>query len=556
MLKSNLPIFTLLLILFSLPLQSQKSHSDYTNKINEILESKIDESFVGMQASIIYQDYEFVESFGHSNIEFDQKMKNNHSMLTADLANQFIAYAILVLEEKSLLKLDDKISDHIKTLPDYMDDISILALLTHTHELPNWMGYQWLGGWKYLDQRSEVQMMEQLNRIKALEDSSNPYDYNSLGFNIAAKIIEEISGMPIKAFAQKEIFEPLGMRNSYFQDDPNKLEKLQAHEYLRVDNQYYKDHYAYNQFTPNRLYSSINDLNIWSEHLQGKTGLQTPIVERLKATAVTFPTLDYKLGLGVFMDEHGGLDKMFHNGLAYGNKSFIGHYFDQGLSIVIMANSNLFNASIPAEEIAEYILGDFMVQEELDENTRTSRKSIKVSSNYLSKHVGYYWNETDLVSREIKLENDTLIYYWGENRSYKMIPTENDAFFALNSQNDMFFVFSENQNQLQITVNSDQEYNYTTYEPSHVKPEKNKDYLGIYYSEKLDAFYTIDYDENGLFAKNNRSSKIYLKPLMKESFTSNTWYFGFVEFMRGSNNQMQFKVQSDNVTSCLFVKIQ
>src|SRR5260221_4001896 len=40
------------------------------------------------------------------------------------------------------------------------------------------------------------------------------FRYQSMGILLAAEIVERISGMPLREFERKEIFEPLGMRHS------------------------------------------------------------------------------------------------------------------------------------------------------------------------------------------------------------------------------------------------------------------------------------------------------------------------------------------------------
>ena len=77
--------------------------------------------------------------FGFQNREQNGKATAKTRFNLASNSKQFTATAILILEEKGLLGLDDKVTKYISEWPDYAKDISIRHLLFHTGGLQDYM---------------------------------------------------------------------------------------------------------------------------------------------------------------------------------------------------------------------------------------------------------------------------------------------------------------------------------------------------------------------------------------------------------------------------------
>ncbi len=548
-------LFLCIILLHAPNIAAQKT-STWDRDVLQIIESFQQDDRVALQVGILFKDDSFVRSFGKANIAYDQALENHHSILSTDIANLFVSYAILHMEQKDKLDLDDPISKYLDQLPSYLNSIAIIDLLTHAHHAPNWMSYQWLAGWKYNDFRSQDQLIEQLHRIPHWPDREDGFAYNSMGYILAAMIVEKLSGQPFEVYVKQEIFDPLGMKNSYFQSNPDQVVVGQVSEYYQNNGHYFLDKYPYHQCTANRLYLSIEDFVIWSKHLHGKTSIQEKTVQRLKAIKRNFPNIDYQIGPGSFWDEQGGLTRMMQNGLAYGNKAFSCYFFDQDLSILVLSNSSQFPARSMATEIAYKLLQDVMVENESDANPTQTLIPKTYAGIELEKYTGHFWNATNFQSREIRIRNDSLYYFINEQRFYPLIPLDEERFFALQGQNQIVFDFSAHRDSLIISVDDAYSYLYSSYEPFQMDRENNHPYLGLYYSAVLDAHYRVDQDDQGIFLKNNRSDKIYLQSIMQDQFLCDEWYIGLVQFIRDNQQVDGFEVHFGSSPPCSFEKVQ
>ena len=134
------------------------------------------------------------------------------AFLIASPTKPFVATAIMMLVEKGLLRLSDRVC---KYLPEFeisdKRSIRIIHLLTHTSGLPD-----------MLDNNKELrtnhaplsEFMDGTAKATLLFKPGTRLSYQSTGILALATIIERITALPIGHFLQKHIFAKLGMNNS------------------------------------------------------------------------------------------------------------------------------------------------------------------------------------------------------------------------------------------------------------------------------------------------------------------------------------------------------
>ena len=157
--------------------------------------------------------------------------------------------AVMMLYEEGRFQLEDPIS---KYLPEFKNpkvlvkpaigqpysipaqrEITIRDLLRHTSGLT----YQWnleLGK-TYIDANVASGILpydgtieDSVKRLAALPLLFNPgerFEY-SLGVDVLGRLVEVLSGKPLDEFFRVRIFEPLGMKDTYFYPPENKLDRL------------------------------------------------------------------------------------------------------------------------------------------------------------------------------------------------------------------------------------------------------------------------------------------------------------------------------------------
>lgn len=134
----------------------------------------------------------------------------------ASMTKPVTAAAVLVLIDRGLVQLHDPVS---KYLPGFHPDkITLFHLLTHSSGL----GSRELGMEQHekRPRESAVSLAAAVEYYKdlplAFEPGTAP-DYSPIfGFDVLARVVEVVAGMPYEVFLKKEICDPLGMVDTAF----------------------------------------------------------------------------------------------------------------------------------------------------------------------------------------------------------------------------------------------------------------------------------------------------------------------------------------------------
>jgi len=124
------------------------------------------------------------------------------------------SYLCMIAVEKDLIKLNTKVSEIFKCSKD-ISDISISELLTHTSGLKAWLPMYGLVS-------SAEQARDYLLNLEILPENRGQRVYSDLGFIILGFILEDIFKERLDVLFNKNIINPLGLKNTFFQNNLNK----------------------------------------------------------------------------------------------------------------------------------------------------------------------------------------------------------------------------------------------------------------------------------------------------------------------------------------------
>ncbi len=146
-------------------------------------------------------------------------------------------------------------------------------LLTHRSGLPNYI-YQFENDYsidrnKLLTNQEFVELFINKNE-KLYKRPGKFYQYSNTGYALLAAIVEKVTGMSFEDYMKKNVFEPLGMKNTFFYTDIylNKLDNhiLIAKGYL--DNKTTSSFYYLNGILGDKgIFSTVRDLHTWDTSL-------------------------------------------------------------------------------------------------------------------------------------------------------------------------------------------------------------------------------------------------------------------------------------------------
>jgi len=150
---------------------------------------------------------------GSQSLDSPLPVRNDAMFLVASITKPVVAMAALQLVERGLLTLSDKVIDYVPEFGRHgKNGVRVRHLLTHTSGLPDMLPDN-------IDLRRRHAPLSEFvagtcETTLDFAPGSN-VRYQSMGFAVLGEIISRITGQPCANFVRTEIFQPLGMVDSW-----------------------------------------------------------------------------------------------------------------------------------------------------------------------------------------------------------------------------------------------------------------------------------------------------------------------------------------------------
>ncbi|MBO9672586.1 MAG: serine hydrolase [Sphingobacteriaceae bacterium] len=235
---------------------------------------------VAQRGKVIYE-----QSFGFADGTKSLPMKKDLRFDIGSISKEFNGVAIMLLNEKGNLSLDDKLSKYFPEFPAWANDIKIRHLINYTSGIPVF-GPAGDGNDSLI-----YQSLLQLKSLKSAPGSL--YIYNAVNVSLQRKIIEKVSGMSYASFLKKYLFKPAGMQLSLV-DYP-----VDANGMARAFDEQGKTT-VYEQQTNGWVRLPINDLYKWITALDHNKIISPASFRELSKA---FPGGESSIGTSEFKDD-------------------------------------------------------------------------------------------------------------------------------------------------------------------------------------------------------------------------------------------------------------
>jgi CubicO group peptidase (beta-lactamase class C family) len=226
--------------------------SERLERITAKVQQTIDDKRIAGAVTLVarHGKVAYFKSQGSLDREANKAMHSNAIFRICSMSKPITSVAVMMLYEEGKFLLEDPIS---KYLPEFKNpkvlvkgangnepytipasrEITIRDLLTHTSGLTyDWnetLGEQYkaanvASGLLQYDGTIEVNV-KRLATVPLLFSPGTRWEY-SLGVDVLGRLVEVVSGMPLDQFFRTRIFEPLGMKDTYFYLPDNKVDRL------------------------------------------------------------------------------------------------------------------------------------------------------------------------------------------------------------------------------------------------------------------------------------------------------------------------------------------
>jgi CubicO group peptidase (beta-lactamase class C family) len=508
--------------------------------------------------------------YGLAHLDYDVPITPRTVFYMGSVSKQFVAFAVVLLEAKGKLGFDDDIHKYIPELPDYGSTITIRHLIHHTGGIRGYLMLLDLGGLDFDHYHTGSDVIKHiLTRQKNLDfKPGERYKYSNSGYLILAETVKRVSGMSFREFTQKNILDPLGMKNSHFLDDYSEVVKHRAISYRRDKKKGYKTYVSrFDLVGSGGLYATVEDLFHWDQNFyHGKVGGEAAINTMLtRGKLNNGEELDYAFGL-----VHGtykGLKTVGHTGGLFGYRAYILRFPGQRFSVFVISNDGGFNTVKVARGAADMYLAKEIKQaaEKAAKDKKKSKKKkklrfVKLSRKHLDNKTGAYRNPKNGNMVTVKVKENQLAAAMG-NTKMVLSPVAKNRFKIVKPEVDIMvhFVRKGKDKTSRFAVESrDLETGKLRdfFEPvTAAKPTEEylQQYTGAYSSEELNVTYTFVVRDGKLYVEFRTGPDTHLKPTIKDEFLL---WGAFFRFTRDDTGKVAgFNLINGNVTPIPFEKL-
>lgn len=315
--------------------------------------------------------YVHTGAYGLANLEYGIPLTTRSVFRTGSLSKQFTAMAIAILAERGQLSLDADPREYLPGLAQLEHQVSIRQMLHHTAGMGDYGDSPELftnadGGefrWGNEDYLSTPEFLEKVLVTPLVATPGTEFRYSNFAYFLLGQVVEAVSGMSLRQFAQREIFGPLSMRDSQFNDDVNRVVRNLAYGYRKNASGDYEVYMTNLDWVGDGgVYTNIDDFLHWDGNFyanrlgRGDQSLvdlmQTP--GPIARQEPGEPATGY--GFGLEIDRYRGRRRIAHSGSWVAFTSYYARFPELRLSAVTFCNAEDASAVDLGKRVADLAL--------------------------------------------------------------------------------------------------------------------------------------------------------------------------------------------------------
>lgn len=383
----------------------------------------------------------FARGYGMANLEHGVPIGASSVFHMASISKQFAAFAIVMLAKEGRLSLDDDIRVHLPEMHDFGERITIRHLIHHTSGIRDQWNLLSLGGWRGGDIKTQQDVLDLAFAQRELNFApGSEHLYSNTGYTLLAEIVRRVSGMNLREYSEAEIFAPLGMKNTHFHDDYNRIVPNRTHGYTRSGGRFRISNPAFSLMGATSLFTTVEDMAKWEWNLINMKVGGPAAVEQMyeRGTLNNGRRISYAFAL-----THGtlrGLATAGHGGSDAGYRTQFLRFPEQKLSVSVLCNLASASPAALARDVAAIFLEDVLQplparpaaaaqpQQQQTQQARPAAAPYTPGAAELREYTGRFYSvELDL-DYVVELRGDRLLMVRRRMTDSALAPRERDLF--------------------------------------------------------------------------------------------------------------------------------
>lgn len=408
------------------------SDEDLAKAINETLTQSYKPNEPGA-AVIVVKDGKvlFRKGYGMANLELGVPVEPDMVFRLGSITKQFTAVAVLMLAEQGKLSLSDEITKFLPDYPTKGHKITVEHLLNHTSGIKSYTSMpEWLALW-----RKDTTVKELIDLFKDQPMDFAPgekWSYNNSGYFLLGAIIEKASGQTYQDFVEKNIFAPLGMKHSYY-DNTSRIIPRRVTGYSKGSEGFRNAAYLsmFQPFAAGSLMSSVDDLALWDAALYTDKLVKQESLKRAWTASLLTNKKSAHYGYGWSLSSYEDRALIEHSGGINGFATYAVRVPDQRTYVAILTNRDWMSPGLVGFKIAALTIG----------KPFNDPVAIKMTLAQLDQYVGVYQlDEKDEVI--VRRDGEKLFANFPGGGRSEIVPSSETDFFVKDSRARLSFTKS------------------------------------------------------------------------------------------------------------------
>jgi CubicO group peptidase (beta-lactamase class C family) len=495
----------------------------------------------------------FQKGYGQANLEYPVPIVPATVFHIASESKQYVAFCILLLEKEGKLSIDEDIRKYLDYVPDFGHKITIRHLIYHTSGLRDQWQLLANAGWQLDDVITQEHVIKLVSKQKALNFiPGEEMMYCNTGYTLMAEIVKKVSGLSLREYADKNIFQPLGMNDTHFHDNYQEIVPGRAYSYtIRPGKGYEHSVLSYSIVGATSLLTTVLDECKWLNNFETGTVGGKVLVEKMHEVGALNDGRKLIYAFALSIEGYKGWRQIGHGGGDAGFRTYACRFPEKRLGIVVFSNSGTVNPVNFVHKIADVLIT------EIKEEPKPEDKKAFTDTSIHKKLPGRYYSERG-DAFEIIWRNGQLIARNPAGATLQMnLAVAGNNRYSVNGGKVLVL---DEKNKLSDSIQNLTMENYANTTEFKRQPAVTQkitaEFTGKYYNGETEAFYYVTEKDGQLTLAHRKYPDVALKTFAPDQFTSPHWWMRHIRFIRDKKRKITgFEVNSDRVYHLMYDKV-
>lgn len=297
------------------------------------------------------------KGFGSANVERRLPITPASVFNVASLAKQFTGTCVAILVLRRQVHLDAPVQRYIPEFPARFGAVTVAHLVYMTSGLPEYYSRPRPGGASWADDPFTVaDAIAAVLAAPALDfEPGSRWAYSNVNYMLLAEIVSRVSGTPFATFAQREVFQPLGMEHTLVHDNlALVIPGLVTGYNLRTEGGYRQETRRSPHYGGSGVFTSVDDLVRWDRNLASHQLGGRELTNLLLSTR-RFAHDKVNDAFGIVWGEYRGRRTLWYEGGDLGFSSYMVRLPDDHVTVIVLSNLGTGQAAVRARRVLDVL---------------------------------------------------------------------------------------------------------------------------------------------------------------------------------------------------------